>query len=162
MNIKNPNIDFRTLFRYDYKTGGLIRLSTGVPPYVKYKKDRYREYGYVKVDGKQYAVHRVVWSVVYGKWPTTALDHIDRNKANNRIENLREVTIQKNQQNLTKYKNNSSGVTGVTLVSGKYKVRLGYKGQRLCLGTYMDIQEAEKVYQIVATALGFTDSHGKN
>lgn len=53
-------------------------------------------YRRVKVDDKEYRAHRVVWLWVRGSWPMTELDHIDRDRLNNRIANLRETTRQQN------------------------------------------------------------------
>lgn len=51
-------------------------------------------YGYLifKIKGKQYKAHRIAWLLNYGSFPETELDHINRNKLDNRIENLRECT----------------------------------------------------------------------
>ena len=57
--------------------------------------------------------HRIVWAMHYGQWPTKALDHIDGNRANNAITNLREVTVAENSRNRRLIKNSVSGHTGV-------------------------------------------------
>ena len=79
-----PSIDFRAVFTYDHERGLLIRTTTGQPAGVKFpaNKPSHKAYGYVKHGGKEYAVHRVVWAVVYGTWPETSLDHIDHDKRN--------------------------------------------------------------------------------
>ena len=43
----------------------------------------------ISVDGVNYGAHLLAWAYVYGEWPTQQLEHIDQNKMNNRIENLR-------------------------------------------------------------------------
>lgn len=45
----------------------------------------------IKVKGKQFKAHRIVWFLHYGKFPLYEIDHINRNKLDNRIENLRDV-----------------------------------------------------------------------
>lgn len=57
--------------------------------------------GYVQimVDYHRYAAHRLAWFFVYGVWPTIDIDHIDLNKSNNAISNLREATTSQNGQN---------------------------------------------------------------
>jgi hypothetical protein len=163
MNIKSPPIDFRAVFTYDHERGLLIRITTGHPAGVKFKarKAPYRDYGYVKHGGKEYAVHRVVWAVVHGTWPGTSLDHIDHDKRNNRVENLRLAVAEENQRNLSKYRNNTSGRTGVEqLVSGRFRARIGYKNRRICLGTYDTLEEAAAVHEAVLNALGFHPNHG--
>ena len=54
--------------------------------------------GYVsiRIQGKAYLAHRLAWLITYGKMPKKDIDHIDRNRQNNRIDNLREVTASEN------------------------------------------------------------------
>jgi hypothetical protein len=163
MNIKPPPIDFRAVFTYDHKRGVLVRISTGQPAGIKFstQKPANKAYGYVKHGSKEYAVHRVVWAVVYGAWPETSLDHIDHDKRNNRVENLRLAGTADNQRNLSRYRTNTSGRTGVEqLVSGHFRVRIGYKNRRICLGTYDTFEEAVAVHEAVLGVLGFHPNHG--
>lgn len=163
MNIKPPPIDFRTVFTYDYERGLLIRITTGRPAGVKFptNKAAHKIYGYVKHGGKEYAAHRVVWAVVHGAWPETSLDHIDHDRRNNRIENLRLAPAGENQRNLSQYRNNTSGRTGVEqVVSGRFRARIGYKNRRICLGTYDTLEEAVAVHEAVLAVLGFHPNHG--
>lgn len=163
MNIKTPPIDFRTVFTYDHERGVLIRTTTGQPASVKFPahKPTHKMYGYVRHSGKDYAVHRVVWAVVHGAWPETSLDHIDHDKRNNRIENLRLAAPATNSKNLSRYRNNTTGYSGITsTVSGKFQVRVGHRGERKCLGTYSSLDEAIAVRDAVLAALGFHPNHG--
>ena len=56
------------------------------------------EYVRIKVDGYDYYAHRLAWFYVYGEWPTM-IDHINRDKHDNRIVNLREATYSENSLN---------------------------------------------------------------
>lgn len=69
-------------------------------------------YRQITICGKIYLAHRLAWLHVHGVWPNT-VDHIDRDRGNNRISNLRDVTPRINQQNRNRGKNNKSGATGV-------------------------------------------------
>lgn len=81
-------------FKYDTITGTLSRddRKGGLG-----SKDK-DGYLIIKVKGKQFKYHRIVWLLNYGEFPKTELDHIDRNKLNNKITNLRlaDRTIQNN------------------------------------------------------------------
>jgi hypothetical protein len=71
-------------------------------------------YGRVCFDGKQYRAHRVVWALFYGQMPDQQIDHINGNRLDNRIENLRLASNAENSRNCKLSKNNTSGVTGVS------------------------------------------------
>jgi hypothetical protein len=62
---------------------------------------------------KEYLAHQLVWLLTHGVWPDMAIDHIDRNKSNNRPSNLRLATRSINGINRNLMSNNTSGTTGV-------------------------------------------------
>lgn len=75
----------------------------------------------------QILMHRVVWFLHYGKWPSKHLDHINRVKTDNRIRNLRQATVSDNLKNQGLSKRNTSGFKGVSWsrFKRKWKVSLG-------------------------------------
>lgn len=73
-----------------------------------------RGYRRIKIDCKPYSAHRLAWLYVYGYMPENEIDHKNRIKDDNRICNLREVSHHCNMRNKTTYKNNRSGIVGVT------------------------------------------------
>lgn len=78
--------------------------------------------GYVRItiDGYIYAAHRLAWLFVHGEFPQGEgepfIDHINGDKADNRIENLRVSSTAANQRNMKKFSTNISGATGVNLI----------------------------------------------
>jgi HNH endonuclease len=70
----------------------------------------------ITIDGKSldFFSHRLAWLYVYGVWPKSHLDHIDRNRSNNRLSNLREVNASENNYNVSKQKDCSSQFIGVS------------------------------------------------
>ena len=80
-------------------------------------------YRYVHAKKKNMLVHRIVYALHYGLFPEF-VDHIDNNRQNNRIENLRACTRQQNQFNRRVAKNNTSGKTGVAKLGDKWSAQI--------------------------------------
>src|SRR5690606_29052356 len=61
--------------------------------------------GYLRfsVDGKHYLAHRLAWLYVHGKWPSDQIDHINGDRSDNRIDNLRDVTHAENRRNTKRF-----------------------------------------------------------
>jgi hypothetical protein len=87
--------------------------------------------------------------LVTGNDPIKLIDHIDGNRLNNRVSNLREANDSENQWNSLAQKNNKLGIKGVRLdKNGKnYCARITHYGKEYGLGTYDTIEEASLAYQ---------------
>jgi hypothetical protein len=98
--------------------------------------------GYVRIaiNGKQYPAHRLAWLYHYGQWPEHTIDHRNQIKDDNRIDNLRDVTLSTNCLNRGKPK----GYTQQK--SGRYIARTTVNGVEVCLGTYDTPEEAHQAY----------------
>jgi len=107
-------------------------------------------YGYlvIRVAGVLYLAHRLAWLYVHGQWPAGEVDHIDGDKVNNRITNLRDVPDVVNQQNIRKpKKNNRSGYLGVwETPSGTFVASVHANGRTNHLGTFADKELAHAAY----------------
>ena len=106
--------------------------------------------GYLKVclDKKNYLVHRVIFLMHYGYLPEL-LDHIDRDKLNNKVENLREADKELNSWNRDKQANNTSGYRGVSWNKNaeKWHAYIKVKGRRIHLGLFSTAEEASEAYE---------------
>ena len=71
-------------------------------------------YHRISVNKKRMYSHRLAWLYCYGYLPEAEVDHINRNKSDNRIVNLREASRQCNNRNASMHKTNTSGIMGVT------------------------------------------------
>ncbi len=107
--------------------------------------------------------HRAVWALSTGRWPTATIDHVNGNRQDNRIENLRDVPHVQNCRNQPLSKANTSGVTGVSLVRGrgKYVATICVDGKTVHLGKFATLAEAAHARQAANAAHGFHDNHGR-
>tara|TARA_R110000868_G_scaffold116769_2_gene310582 strand:- start:1348 stop:1728 length:381 start_codon:yes stop_codon:yes gene_type:complete len=104
------------LMKYDSDTGVFTRL---ISTAMRHKNGEFvgvkTTKGYLKcgIDNKEYTLHRLAFLYIYGFIPVR-IDHINQDKTDNRIKNLREVTNSENLRNMSKSKKNKSGFTGVS------------------------------------------------
>ncbi|EDK1967278.1 hypothetical protein CH513_15460 [Salmonella enterica subsp. enterica serovar Infantis] len=106
----------------------------------------------ITIDGvtRSYKIHRLIYWLEYNEWPEV-VDHIDRNKENNQIDNLRPTTILKNNQNKGLQKNNTSGYTGVYFAKGSYNVSVGFEGSMFRKSGFKTLESAILARNVVIT-----------
>ena len=128
---------------FKYLNGDLVRK---VSPRQRYAKPESSEYLCTTVFGKIYRTHRLIFLYHHGYMPKQ-IDHIDGNKYNNMIENLRECLPCQNSQNIGVKKNNTSGIKGVVWESkrNKWRVRINAQGKNVYSGRFEDKELAELV-----------------
>jgi len=109
-------------------------------------------YYIVHIDGGFYLCHRVVWCMQYGYWPSGDVDHINGNKLDNRVDNLREVSRSQNMSNVGMQKNNKSGFIGVFWAAReeKWQAVVAYKKKNISLGRFDCPMEAAIAYNNAA------------
>lgn len=102
------------------------------------------EYTRIVIDYKFYQAHRLAWLYMYGYFPENDIDHIDRIRNNNRINNLREVSRQCNMRNSGNPRNNNSGVKGVCWYKSRNKwyAQIIINQKLIFLGYYKSFDEA--------------------
>lgn len=107
-------------------------------------------YCYIMIDGKSYRSHRLAWLYVYGGFPKNQIDHINRNKLDNRLENLREASKELNARNKGLRKTNKSGVTGVHWSKryGKWVAKISALGKNYTIGRYDHFYDAVKARKV--------------
>ncbi|KAF1011073.1 MAG: hypothetical protein E5299_01494 [Burkholderia gladioli] len=155
MNYENV----RMLFQY---TNGALywQMNRGSNAKVGQRAGRQLKTGYrsIHVGGKKYQEHRLVWLWHHGIVPRQ-IDHINGNKSDNRIENLREINSSQNQIN-TSPRKSESGNRGVRRNprNGKWISRIYRNGKEIRIGTFLTKKEATEAYQAKAAELyfGFT------
>jgi len=111
---------------------------------------------------KIYLAHRVIWALMTGVWPTDEIDHINHDRSDNRWENLRQVTRHENKKNVSKQRNNTSGVPGVVWdkSEGKWQARIQENRVFQNLGRFDSIEEAARVRKQAEQDRDFHINHG--
>lgn len=118
--------------------------------------------GYVVITlfGVTYQAHRLAWLHYYGQFPDKQIDHIDHNRTNNRIANLRETSSHTNMKNKSLYTTNTTGYSGVTPHGDSWLARIGVNGTKVLLGTFRTFDEAVAARKAAEKLLDYHVNHG--
>lgn len=118
----------------------------------------------MKLGGKSrnFKAHRLAWFYVYGEFPKLQLDHINHNRLDNKISNLRQVTQRENHRNRSQQKNNTSGYNGVHFRKDakKYQAKVKVDGRTIHLGYFKKAEDAGQAAKEAREHYGFHSNHG--
>lgn len=120
----------------------------------------------IRVDGVLHRAHRLAWLHVRGEWPADQLDHVNHRRADNRIDNLRQVDNTENGRNTSLRVDNSSGRVGVSWATRdkRWKAQIGVvvdgKKKVVYLGNYRARQDAIAARSQAEIDYGFHENHG--
>lgn len=103
-------------------------------------------YPKVHIDGTSYRAHRLAWFYVHGAWPLE-VDHINLEKSDNRMANLRDSDRSKNMANTPLRSTNSSGFKGVVRVNRRWRAQGMWLGKFLHFGYWDTPEEAAAAYE---------------
>lgn len=118
-------------FRYEADSGKLYHVTSKGTCKAGQEVTALDTKGYVRVQfqGKKILGHRLAWELYYGETPPKYIDHIDGDKTNNRINNLRAATYSENQWNRPATSLNTSGIKGVHKCHGGYQATIAKHGK---------------------------------
>ena len=159
----------KSVFEYSEHTGILLwkkeKLKGSRKSFIAGYIDSSVSSGYRKIcfNGSTYGAHRIIWIMVYGSAPQGEIDHVDGDRSNNAIKNLRDVSKSSNQKNAKLRSNNSTGIMGVhkLKIGGSYQVTIAKSGKRSYIGTYRDFFEACCVRKSLELKHGYHANHGR-
>ncbi len=148
--------EVRDIYSYCGDTGLIKKIKTGEVVDGKHTK------GYVSAG--RYLAHRVAWFLYYGEIPNGQIDHINQDKKDNRIKNLRCVSNMDNHRNMPIQKNNTTGIVGVHFI--KHKKRwvsyIKVDSKRFHLGTFDNLFDACCKRRSQEVYFGFHANHGRS
>lgn len=135
------------VFTWRNRTGAFARLNGQAAGNL----NKHTGYVQISVDGYNHAAHRLVHLYMTGRWPI-GVDHMNRDRGDNRWCNLREADQSRNSANQTMSKNNTSGYKGVTWhkKTKKWHAQITVDRRHIGLGLYADPAEAHKAYMRAA------------
>jgi hypothetical protein len=150
---KDPEIsleELRDMLNYDPETGIFVKrrsYSTRWHAGRQYGPALPGEYLKITIGNRRIKAHRIAWFFVHGEWPKCDIDHINGDIHDNRIANLRDVTMGQNPLNRGDNKNNTSGVKGVSLERYRnkpplWKAFISLGGRKINLGRRKDFSKA--------------------
>lgn len=152
-------MNWRCLFLYDKESGLLTnKIKRNSRSCIGARVGWINESGYLitTAGGKKTRVHRIIWEMHFGEIPHGyEIDHINRNRSDNRIANLRLAT--RHEQNLNLSKRESTDVTGVVFnkKDNRWQAQIGFKGKQIYLGQFKNKDKAISVRKEAENQYGF-------
>ncbi len=115
------------------------------------------------IENKSYLAHRVIWAMTSGKWPEADIDHINGDRRDNRLINLREVSRSENLRNMRRLDTNTSGRTGVyrDRAREKWMAYIQNDGKLVNLGRFDAFEDAVKAREQAEMRFGYHPNHGR-
>jgi hypothetical protein len=178
MELEIPIDELRKLLRYDPETGELTWLLRPRGMFsttrshtiwnVRFANKRACSYlshdGYLRgtMQRRQFLAHRVAWALHHGGWPADQIDHINGDRSDNRIVNLRAVTRIENGKNRKTYTTNTSGHAGIRWDKkiNKWVVRIQSDGIYRHIGVFSNLDEAVNARANADVQYEFHPNHG--
>ena len=150
MKTKHTFDEVAQVLRYDCETGNLYRPErSGAKVLGGDIAGTKTSYGYIRVriKNRDYMAHRLAWLLQYGTWPKGQIDHINGNRSDNRISNLRDVDRVINIQNQVKAQAGSkSGLLGVSPHNGRWLAQISIGGRKKYIGMFDTPELAHAAY----------------
>ena len=158
--------ELNELFVYNPLNGKLYnRIHLGTRARQGQEAGTLSAFGYrtVVVASLHHMAHRIIWKMVHGSDPVEQMDHINHQRDDNRMENLREVTPLENQRNASMGKNNTSGVTGVHWEENRqqWKATIMVEEKLVFLGRFIHFWKAVRARKLAEIGYGFHQNHGQ-
>ncbi|WP_442907403.1 HNH endonuclease signature motif containing protein [Kaistia sp. MMO-174] len=121
--------------------------------------------GYLEIGifNKRHRAHLLAWLYENGEWPPSRVDHLNGERSDNRIANLRLAGRVDNARNQGLPSHNTSGVIGVHWMPrvGRWQARIMHEGRRMHLGYFAELQDAAQARALAEEEFGYHPNHGR-
>lgn len=123
--------------------------------------------GYIRISikGKRILAHRLAYLYTYGELPTDCVDHVNHDRGDNRLINLRLCSRQENQKNLSKrlVKLSNTGINGVSYIKSRnrFHATISVNSRTVSLGRFKKLSDACLARDAANIMYGFHQNHGK-
>lgn len=160
--------ELKTFLSYDPSTG-LVKWALNLNSRARVgrefgmkRRSKRTFYRFGKIHGVPYHTHHVAWAIYYGEWPDGFIDHVNHDGTDNRIENLRVVSVSENNKNMRLRKTNKSGHVGVSWFSRdkKWRVQVSVRGRNTHVGYFDNLEDAVASSKAAHESHGYHANHG--
>jgi hypothetical protein len=176
-----PAVNLHKILRYDPESGKLYWLFRSQDAFKSSENSSFKRWntrwagkeaftttdlhGYKTgvIWGRRYMAHRVIMAMLNGEWPPQDVDHINGNRSDNFIKNLRLASRKENSRNAARPSTNTSGHVGVSWSKKDKRWRAGIcvDGREIYLGNFVEISDAIKARLEAEKIYGFHSGHGR-
>lgn len=145
----------RAVLRLDENTGKLYWRTTVNPRAPAGSEAGWHSHGYkqITLGGRKFFAHRIVWLLYHGVWPDHQIDHINRDRSDNRPSNLRACSHSQNQANCAVRRHNKVGLKGVRRNGKRFDALICAGGKQRYLGSFKTAEAAHDAYWRAAKQL---------
>lgn len=115
------------------------------------------------INGKNFKAHKVIWLLVYGETPKDQIDHINGDRSDNRLENLRMVSFLDNMKNQKMRSTNTSGHTGVYWYKryDKWVAKINQNNKQITVGYFISKEDAIRARKMAEEKYNYHLNHGR-
>lgn len=148
----------RQLLHYDRSSGSLTWAAPNarcLRPGDKAGYDNGNGYRRLRIDGRPYYAHNIAWLHAFGIWPERRIDHVNGDRSDNRLDNLRLASASENAANARLSRANTSGHRGVSWhkAAGRWNAKIVRNGTTIHLGLFDRLEDAARAYRRAAHAI---------
>lgn len=145
-----------------FKTMSAYKAWAGKFPGTKAGSVSAQGYRIITINKKTYYQHRLAWLFTYSELPSKSIDHINGDRLDNRIVNLRDVSASENSRNSFLYNNNSSGQAGVSFhkSSQLWRAFIRNDGNVVSLGYFKNKDQAIVARKAAEKKYNYSKTHG--